>query len=61
LVDEIDDVLELDENECEPAPDTVPTAIRDLVAGIYRLSDRLLIILNPEKVMNIGAGVATLA
>jgi len=61
LVDEIDDVLELDEHECESAPETIPTAIRDLVAGIYRLSDRLLIILNPEKVINIGGGVAALA
>src|SRR5277367_804512 len=34
LVDEIDDVLELDEHDCEPPPETIPVMIRDLVAGI---------------------------
>jgi purine-binding chemotaxis protein CheW len=61
LVDEIGDVLELDEHDCETAPETIPAAIRDLLAGIFRLPDRLLIVLDPEKVINLGAGVATLA
>jgi purine-binding chemotaxis protein CheW len=61
LVDEIGDVLQLDEQNCEPAPETIPGAIRNLVAGIYRLPDHLLIVLDPEKVTNLGGGVATLA
>jgi purine-binding chemotaxis protein CheW len=61
LVDEIGDVLELDEEGCEPAPETIPSAIRDLLVGIHRLPDRLLIVLDPEKVINLGGGVAALA
>jgi len=61
LVDEIGDVFELDDRDCEPAPETIPPAIRDLVTGIYRLADRLLIVLNPEKVINLSSEVSSLA
>jgi purine-binding chemotaxis protein CheW len=61
LVDEIGDVLELDECDCESPPETIPSVIRDLLVGIYRLSDRLLIVLDPEKVINLNGAVATLA
>jgi purine-binding chemotaxis protein CheW len=61
LVDEIGDVLELDERDSETPPETIPSVIRDPVAGIYRLSDRLLIVLSPEKVVNLSGGVSTLA
>jgi purine-binding chemotaxis protein CheW len=61
LVDEIGDVLELDEQGCEPAPETIPAAIRELLTGIYRLPDRLLIVLDPERVTNLDGGAASLA
>lgn len=61
LVDEIGDVLELDGRDCEPPPETIPGSIRELLAGIYRLPDRLLIVLDPEKVINLSGGVAALA
>ncbi len=32
-----------------------------MLAGIYRLPDRLLIVLDPEKVTNLGGGVAAIA
>ncbi len=61
LVDEIGDVLELDDREFDPPPETIPAVIRDVVVGIYRLTDRLLIVLNPDKVVNLTGATATLA
>jgi purine-binding chemotaxis protein CheW len=61
LVDQIGDVLQLDESDCEPAPETIPAKIRDLLAGIYRLPDRLLIVLNPQRVTDLGVGAEALA
>jgi purine-binding chemotaxis protein CheW len=53
LVDEIGDVLELDERDFDAPPETIPLVIRELVAGIYRLTDHLLIVLHPEKVLSL--------
>ncbi len=61
LVDEIGDVLELDDRVFDPPPETIPAVIRDVVVGIYRLTDRLLIVLNPDKVVNLTGATATLA
>jgi len=61
LVDEIGEVLQLDDRDSEAPPETIPAAIRDVVTGIYRLADRLLIVLNPEQVINLGGEVSTLA
>lgn len=55
LVDEIGDVLELDDRDCEPPPETIPPVIRDLVAGIYHLEKRLLLVLEPDRVVNLAA------
>lgn len=52
LVDSIGDVLELDEDELESVPDTVPAVIRDVVVGIHPLRQQLLLILDPDKVVN---------
>jgi purine-binding chemotaxis protein CheW len=52
LVDTIGDVLELDEDECEPPPETIPSVIRDVLIGIYPLRNQLLLILDPDKVVN---------
>jgi purine-binding chemotaxis protein CheW len=60
LVDEIGDVLTLDQHERDLAPETIPPVLRDLLVGIHRLSDRLLIVLDPEKVINVNAAVANL-
>lgn len=55
LVDEIGDVLELPETDFERPPDTLTGAARDLILGAYKLSDRLLLILNTAKTVNIAA------
>jgi purine-binding chemotaxis protein CheW len=49
LVDEIDDVLEIDANQEEATPATVTGAARDLITGVYKLKDQLLLALDVER------------
>jgi purine-binding chemotaxis protein CheW len=49
LVDEIGDVLEVPEHLFERTPDTVTGPARDLIRGAYKLSDRLLLVLDPDR------------
>lgn len=44
LVDEIDDVVEVDERQFEPVPDTLPARMRELVKGIYKLDNGPLLL-----------------
>jgi len=55
LVDEIGDVVEVDPETFEPVPDNVDSAARDLLQGVYKLKDRLLLVLDTEKTIDIGA------
>ncbi|HEX8814577.1 MAG TPA: chemotaxis protein CheW [Terriglobales bacterium] len=52
LVDEIGDVLEVEEKDFEPPPATVPGQLRDLVRGVYKLHDRLMLVLDTEQAVN---------
>lgn len=45
LVDEIDNVIEVDDSTFESAPETLRGRARDLIQGVYKLEDRLLLIL----------------
>jgi purine-binding chemotaxis protein CheW len=54
LVDEIGDVVELDDEIYEDAPETLKGAARELVLGVYKLKERLLLILDTEKTVNCG-------
>lgn len=56
LVDEIGDVLETEEDMYEEAPDTVAEAARELIRGVFKLPDRLLVVLDSEKVVNVDGG-----
>ena len=49
LVDEIGDVVEVAEAQFELAPDTLAGPMRDLVRGVYKLKDRLLLLLDEER------------
>lgn len=49
LVDEIDDVLEIDARQQEATPATVTGAARDLITGVYKLKDQLLLALDVER------------
>ncbi len=52
LVDEIGDVLEVVEDTFEAPPDTLQNASRELVLGVHKLPERLLMILDTDKAVN---------
>lgn len=60
LVDEIGDVLEMNDSNFERAPETISATTRDLLRGVYKLQDKLLLVLDSERVVNLanGNGVA---
>ena len=58
LVDEIGDVLELDDQAREAPPETIPPVIRDVIEGIYHLKKRLLLVLDPDRVVNLTLGTS---
>jgi purine-binding chemotaxis protein CheW len=55
LVDQIEDVLEVGEETIEPAPETMQGAARQLIAGASKQKDRLLLILDTVKTMDLAA------
>ncbi len=55
LVDEIGDVLEVNENDFENAPDTLASTSRELIRGVYKLKNELLLVLDTQRSVNIGA------
>ena len=54
LVDEIGDVLEVQEESFERPPETLQGVARDLVLGVHKLSNGLLLILDTEKAVNVA-------
>jgi purine-binding chemotaxis protein CheW len=56
LVDEIGDVVEVDSASFERAPENLDPAIRDLVRGIHKLKDRLLLVLDTGQTLNLETG-----
>jgi purine-binding chemotaxis protein CheW len=55
LVDEIGDVVEVEEDRFEPIPETVTGMVRELITGVYKLDNRLLLILDTERASNLPA------
>lgn len=53
LVDEIGDVIDIDPATCEPPPDTIRGAVRDLIQSVCKLEKGLLLILDVEKATRI--------
>ena len=54
LVDEIGDVVEVREEDYERPPETLKGVARDLVQGVYKLKEKLLLILDTEKTVNLN-------
>jgi purine-binding chemotaxis protein CheW len=54
LVDEIGDVLEVPEKLFELPPETLKGTTRSLVRGAYKLADRLLLVLDAERTVNVA-------
>lgn len=61
LVDEIGDVLEADEDNLERPPETLQGAARELVLGVYKLPERLMLVLDTERAMANGEEARKLA
>jgi purine-binding chemotaxis protein CheW len=53
LVDEIGDVVEVDSASFERPPDNLDPEIRELVRGIHKLKDRLLLVLDIGQTLNL--------
>ncbi|HEY1068035.1 MAG TPA: chemotaxis protein CheW [Pirellulales bacterium] len=51
LVDEIDDVLEVGREQFERPPQTLQGAARDLIQGVYKLPERLLVVLDLDRIL----------
>ena len=53
LVDEIGDVVDVADDLFEPPPETLEGVARELIMGAYKLEDRLLLILDTEKTVDL--------
>ena len=53
LVDEIGDVLDVDSATYERPPDNLDATARELIRGVYKLKDRLLLVLDTEKASDV--------
>lgn len=54
LVDDIGDVLDLDDQELETPPATLDASYHELIRGVYKLDGRLLLLLDPDKAIELG-------
>ncbi len=53
LVDEIGDVLETEPEQYEKVPQTLSPEARSLIRGIYKLPQRLLLVLDTERALGL--------
>ncbi|MCB1739968.1 MAG: chemotaxis protein CheW [Gammaproteobacteria bacterium] len=54
LVDRIGDVIDVDEAQFEMPPETVSGVARELIKGAYKLPDRLLLVLDSDRVIDLA-------
>ncbi|MCS7150225.1 MAG: chemotaxis protein CheW [Caldimicrobium sp.] len=52
LIEKIDDILEIPVNKLEEPPEKIEGISREFVEKVYQLPDRLLIVLNVDKVFD---------
>lgn len=53
LVDEIGDVIQVSADAYEAVPETMSGSLKQLVAGVYKLDGRLLLVLDTEKTLQL--------
>lgn len=58
LIDEVGEVLSVPPEAFEGNPATLDARWREVSAGVYRLDSGLLVILDVEKLLNLGANIA---
>lgn len=56
-VDAIEDVIELDHESGAIPPDTLNPEVRAVIGKVYEIGDRLLLLLDPERVTDVEATV----
>jgi purine-binding chemotaxis protein CheW len=56
LVDEIGDVLNMDAVNYERPPENLDPAARELIRGIYKLEDGLMLALDEERTVDLAVG-----
>ena len=56
LVDAVGEVMQLPANECEAKPANLDPRLGRVAEGVYRLKDQLLIVLDVDRVLDIGSG-----
>lgn len=55
LVDAIGDVVDVDDQDFERPPETVEGVARELITGAYKLTDRLLLVLDTDRAVELPA------
>ena len=58
LVDEIGDVVEINDDIFERPPETLRGVARELVKGVYKMKDRLLLVLDTERTLSLSSTAA---
>jgi purine-binding chemotaxis protein CheW len=58
LVDEIGDVVEIKDDVYERPPETLKGVARGLIQGVYKLKERLLLILDTEKTVSLTSATS---
>ena len=58
LVDEIGDVIEPDDELLETPPETLNGIACDLITGVYKLENQLMLVLDNEKVVDFDAAIS---
>jgi purine-binding chemotaxis protein CheW len=56
--DVIGDVVTVDQSAFELPPETLSASAREMITGVYKLSDRLLLVLDTARVLQLQAAVA---
>jgi len=54
LIDAVGEVLKLDDNAREPNPVNLDSRLAQISAGVHRLDGQLLVILDVERVLDLG-------
>jgi purine-binding chemotaxis protein CheW len=57
LIDEVGEVMEMDTASFEYPPDNLNSAARQVIRGVYKLPNRLLLVLDEEQTAEAGSAV----
>lgn len=57
VVDEVGDVIDVEPEKFEPTPDTLRPEVKELVAGVYKMDSRLMLILDVDTAVTLSEQV----